>query len=173
MKKQKYITLSIIVIILGFTTYYFYPDEKLQKNIVVDKILVYKSKRQLLAYSSGLIVKTYKISLGGNPIGKKAYQGDHKTPEGFYNIEGKNMESKFHKNLVISYPNQSDEANANKMSKKPGSAIEIHGLPNKLGLLGKFQRWYDWTDGCIALTNEEIDELYKAVKIGTPIEIKP
>jgi murein L,D-transpeptidase YafK len=173
MKKQKYITLSIIVIILGFTTYYFYPDEKLQKNIVVDKILVYKSKRQLLAYSSGLIVKTYKTSLGGNPIGAKAYKDDHKTPEGLYYIKEKNTVSNYHKRLVISYPNHINEANAKKMSLEPGSAIEIHGLPNKLGLLGKFQRWYDWTDGCIALTDEEIDELYAAVKIGTPIEIKP
>ena len=173
MNKQKYITLSLILIILGLTTYYFYPDEKLQKNIVVDKILVYKSKRQLLAYSNGLLVKTYKISLGGNPIGAKAYEDDHKTPEGIYNINKKNTKSKFHKKLVISYPNKSDEANAKKMSKKAGKDVEIHGLPNKLGLLGKFQRWNDWTDGCIALTDEEIDELYAAVKIGTPIEIKP
>lgn len=173
MKKQKYITLSIISIILGLTTYYFYPEGKLQKNIVVDKILVYKSKRQLLAYSSGMMVKTYKISLGKNPIGAKAYKDDHKTPEGLYYINKKNVVSKYHKKLVISYPNHTNEVNARKMHMKPGEHIEIHGLPNKLGLLGKFQRWYDWTDGCIALTDEEIDELYAAVKIGTPIEIKP
>jgi murein L,D-transpeptidase YafK len=126
-----------------------------------------------LAYSSGLIVKTYKTSLGGNPIGAKAYKDDHKTPEGLYYRKEKNTVSNYHKRLVISYPTHINEANAKKMSLEPGSAIDIQGLPNKLGLLGKFQRWYDWTDGCIALTNEEIDELYKAVKIGTPIEIKP
>jgi murein L,D-transpeptidase YafK len=173
MKKQKYITLSIFATILGLTTYYFYPEEKLQKNIVVDKIIVYKSKRQLLAYSNGLMVKTYKISLGGNPLGAKAFEDDQKTPEGLYYINEKNTVSNYHKKLVISYPNLINQSYAKKMSKNPGSNILIHGLHNKLRFLGKFQRWYDWTDGCIALTNEEVDELYMAVKIGTPIEIKP
>jgi len=126
-----------------------------------------------LAYSSGLMVKTYKISLGGNPLGAKAYKDDQKTPEGLYYINEKNTVSNYHKKLVISYPNLINQSYAKKMSKNPGSDIEIHGLQNKLRFLGKFQRWYDWTDGCIALTNEEVDELYMAVKIGTPIEIKP
>ena len=169
MNKRKLILYVAICLVFGLSVYYFYPEERLPKNIVIDKILVYKSKRQLLAYSNGQIIMTYKISLGGNPIGKKECEDDSKTPEGLYYIDGKNRYSDFHKNLGISYPNKSDKANA----KRPGGDIKVHGLPNNLGIIGKFQRWYDWTDGCIALTDEEIDELYKAVKIGTPIEIKP
>ena len=173
MNKRKTITLSIIFLFLGLTIYYFYPEERLPENIVIDKILVYKSKRQLLAYSNGQLIMTYKISLGGNPIGKKESEDDSKTPEGLYHIDGKNRYSDFHKNLGISYPNKSDEANAKRLSLKVGGDVKVHGLPNKLGIIGKFQRWYDWTDGCIGLTDQEIDELYSAVKTGTPIEIKP
>lgn len=169
MNKRKLFVLSTIFLSLGLTIYYVYPEERLPENIVIDKILVYKSKRQLLAYSNGQLIKTYKISLGGNPIGKKEYKDDSKTPEGLYYIDGKNRYSDFHKNLGISYPNKSDKANA----KRPGGDVKVHGLPNKFGIIGKFQRWYDWTDGCIGITDQEIDELYKAVKTGTPIEINP
>jgi murein L,D-transpeptidase YafK len=173
MTKSKIIWLTISLIFLGLTVYYFYPEDKLPADTQIDKLVVYKSKRQLLAYSNGQLVKIYKISLGREPIGDKEFEGDKKTPEGMYTIYDKNPHSIAHKNLGISYPNENDILHAKDMKKSPGGAIKIHGLYNGTGLLSKFHRLYDWTNGCIAVTDEEIDELYNAVKIGTEIEIKP
>jgi murein L,D-transpeptidase YafK len=119
------------------------------------------------------LVKTYKISLGKQPIGVKEFNGDKKTPEGLYLINDKNPNSRYHKNLGISYPNKDNIEDAKRLGKHPGGAVKIHGLRNKTGFISKFHRWFDWTLGCIAVTNEEIDELYNAVKIGTAIEINP
>jgi murein L,D-transpeptidase YafK len=158
---------------LGLTIYYFYPEDKLPANIQIDKLVVYKSKRQLQAYSQGQLLKTYKISLGRQAIGDKEHEGDRKTPEGIYIINDKNPNSGYHKNLGISYPDKEDIVNAKQIGKPTGGDVKIHGLRNKTGFISKFHRWFDWTLGCIAVTNEEIDELYGAVKIGTPIEINP
>ncbi len=158
---------------LGFTVYYFYPEDKPLINTKIDKLVVFKSKRQLLAYSNGQLVKTYKISLGRHPIGDKEFEGDKKTPEGLYFINAKNPNSGYFKNLGISYPNIHDIENAKRLGKPTVGDIKIHGLRNKTGFIGKFHRWFDWTLGCIAVTDSEIDELYKAVKIGTQIDSKP
>lgn len=150
--------------------------QKVEKTTVINKLEVFKSKRQLLAYSNGKLIKTYIIALGKNPIGAKHFEKDLKTPEGKYFIDGKNAFSKYHKNLGISYPNKNDILFAKENGKKPGNAIKIHGLPNKMVWIKKGQklhRFSDWTDGCIALTNDEIDELFKTVKIGSPITIYP
>lgn len=166
MTNRKKIFLSIFLLIFGLIIYYFFPEKKLPPNTQINKLVVYKSKRQLLAYSNGQFIKTYKISLGKNPFEKKEIDGDNKTPEGNYTINDKNANSNFHKNLGISYPNKEDKANAKRIGKEAGSDIKIHGLHNKLGFISKFHRWYDWTSGCIALTDGEIDELFKAVKMG-------
>ncbi len=113
------------------------------------------------------------MALGKNPIGAKQYEGDKKTPEGVYFINAKSADSKFHKNLGISYPNKEDIRIAKQIGKAPGGNIKIHGLQNGLGFIGRLQSFSDWTAGCIALTNEEIDELYEHTPIGTPVEIKP
>lgn len=173
MKTLKILSLTFFLILLGITAYYFYPEPKLTEGVKIDKLVVYKSKRQMLAYSKGELVKTYKISLGRNPIGHKQVQGDRKTPEGLYYINDKNPYSGYHKNLGISYPNKKDRQHAQKLGKSAGGDIKIHGLRNGDGYIGKFQRWTDWTLGCIALTNQEVDELYDAVIIGSPIEIHP
>jgi hypothetical protein len=173
MTKSKIIRLTITLIFLGLTVYYFYPKDKLPADTLIDKLVVYKSKRQLLAYSSGQLVKTYKISLGRQPIGDKEFEGDKKTPEGLYFINDKNPNSGYHKNLGISYPEKDDIENAKRLGKPAGGDVKIHGLRNKTGFISKFHRWYDWTLGCIAVTDDEIDELYNAVKIGTQIEIEP
>ena len=173
MTTRKIIWLTIFLTFLGLTVYYFYPEDKLPADIQIDKLVVYKSKRKLLAYSNGQLVKTYKISLGRNPIGDKEFEGDKKTPEGLYFIDDKNPYSGYHKNLGISYPDKDDIENAKRLGKQAGGDIKIHGLRNKTGIIGKFHRWCDWTLGCIAVTDEEIDELYKAVKIGSSIEIRP
>ncbi|MBK8626491.1 MAG: L,D-transpeptidase family protein [Saprospiraceae bacterium] len=172
MIKYKTIWVSIFTIFLALTVNFFYPEIKLPADIQIDKLVVFKSKRQLLAYSNGQLVKTYKISLGRQPIGDKEFEGDKKTPEGLYFINDKNPSSGYHKNLGISYPNNDDIEYAKRLGKPTGGDIKIHGLRNKTGLIGKFHRWFDWTLGCIAVTNSEIDELYEAVKIGTPIDIK-
>ncbi len=164
---------AILISIIGLTVYYFYPEQKLPAGKQVDSIVVYKSKRQLLVYSDGQLIKTYKISLGGEPVGAKEYEGDNKTPEGTYFIYAKNSNSTCYKNLGISYPNKQDIAHAKKIGKPTGGAIKIHGLGNGLGFIGKFQRWFDWTSGCIAITDQEIDELYNAVEVGSKIEINP
>lgn len=173
MTKSKITGLTISLIFLGLTVYYFYPETKLPADAQIDKLVVYKSKRQLQAYSNGQLLKTYKISLGGQPIGDKEFQGDKKTPEGLYIINNKNPNSGYHKNLGISYPDKDDIENAKRLGKPTGGDVKIHGLRNKAGFINKFHRWYDWTLGCIAVTDQEIDELYNSVKVGTQIEIKP
>lgn len=139
----------------------------------VDRIVVEKSKRTLTLMGGRKALKAYKVALGGQPVGPKDRQGDHKTPEGIYSVDAKNTNSQFYKALHISYPNQTDRANARKLGLSPGGDVEIHGLGSKWGWLGAKHRLTDWTDGCIALTNEEIDEIYPVIRVGTPVEIRP
>ena len=142
--------------------------------VSVAKIVVYKAKRELITYdASGKEIHTYKVALGFTPEGAKHFEGDGKTPEGIYRIDGKNPNSQYHKNLGISYPNAADKAYAARRKKRPGGDIKIHGLGERFAYLGAAHRQHDWTWGCIALTNDEIDALYAATPIGTPIEIKP
>ena len=173
MKIIKTIVLLILFLFVGLFVYYFYPEDKLSKSAQVDSIVIYKSKHELLVYSKKKLLKTYSIAIGRQPIGTKQFEGDKKTPEGMYYINDKNPNSGWHKNLGISYPNATDRKRAKQLGKSTGGAIKIHGLQNKRGFVGKFHRWKDWTLGCIAVTDDEVDELYRAVKIGTPIEIKP
>lgn len=173
MSLAKIFKITLTLSILSLTVYYFYPEDSLPSNTKIDKLIVLKSKRQLLAYSRGQLVRFYKISLGRQPIGAKEFEGDKKTPEGLYFINDKNSNSGYHKNLGISYPNKDDIEKARQFDKPTGGDIKIHGLRNGIGFIGKLHRWNDWTLGCIAVTDQEIDELYEAVCIGTPIEIKP
>jgi len=143
------------------------------KPVNVDRILVEKSKRTMTLFSGDVVVKTYQVALGGEPIGPKQREGDHKTPEGFYTIDSRNSRSKFHLALHVSYPTEADRKRARKLKLSPGGAIMIHGLPDAFAYLGALHRKTDWTDGCIAVTNEEIEEIWRLVKIGTPIEIRP
>ena len=170
---RKIIKYILLIITVGLAVYYFYPETKMPDNIKVDRILVLKSQRQLQAFSNGQLIKTYKISLGRNPIGDKEFEGDKRTPEGLYEINDKNPNSGYHKNLGVSYPNQKDIEQANKIDKPTGGDVKIHGIRNGIGFIGKFERWFDWTAGCMALTNSDIDELYDHTNIGTPIEIRP
>jgi len=138
-----------------------------------DRIVIEKSKRTLTLMSGNTVLKTYKVALGGQPVGAKQRQGDHKTPEGLYVVDQKNPASIFHRALHISYPNAQDRENARKLGVSPGGDVEIHGLGAKYGWVGAAHRQMDWTDGCIAVTNEEIDEIWPLVAVGTPVEIKP
>lgn len=138
----------------------------------VDKLEVIKHRRRMLAYSGGRVIKEYRISLGRNPIGHKQEQGDNKTPEGTYYIDWRNPDSAYHLSLRISYPNPDDSARARERGVNPGGMIMIHGLPNGKAHMVSTHRTSDWTNGCIAVTNDEIEELWAIVPTGTPIEIK-
>jgi murein L,D-transpeptidase YafK len=138
-----------------------------------DHVVVLKKERALELVSNGTVIKTYKIALGRDPIGPKSKQGDHKTPEGVYVLNSRNSHSKFYKSIHISYPSEHDRAVARQKGVSPGGDVFIHGLPNGYGAIGAVHRLRDWTDGCITVTNEEIDEIWKAVPDGTQIEIRP
>jgi murein L,D-transpeptidase YafK len=170
---RRWITFSVIAVaIFLLAPKIFYKDRPALQN-EVDSLVVIKSERKMLAYQSGRLLKEYEISLGGSPIGHKQFEGDEKTPEGLYVINDKNASSAYHKNLGVSYPNEVDKQFAGKVGRSPGSDIKIHGLRNGLGLIAEWHRNIDWTQGCIAVTNAEIDELYQHVEVGTPINILP
>jgi murein L,D-transpeptidase YafK len=138
-----------------------------------DKVLIEKEKRRLTLLSKGEVIKTYKIALGGNPVGPKERQGDNKTPEGIYIIDSRNSNSGYHLSLHISYPNEIDRMRAKELGVSPGGDIMIHGIKNGFSMVGASHAEVDWTKGCIAVTNQEMEEIYKFVPIGTTVEIRP
>lgn len=142
-------------------------------QIKADHIVVIKHTRTMLLMRGNKVLKTYRISLGAVPVGPKEQEGDHKTPEGLYIVDSKKAHSQFYRALHLSYPNAADRARARKLGVNPGGDVEIHGLGAKYGWIGASQRLYDWTDGCIAVTNQEIDEIFSMVPVGTSVEIKP
>jgi tetratricopeptide (TPR) repeat protein len=137
------------------------------------KILIEKGERRLTLISRDKAFKSYRIALGGNPNGPKEKKGDNKTPEGAYIIDSRNKDSRYHLSLHISYPNEKDIRRAKELSVSPGGNIMIHGLKNGLSMVGDLHAEVDWTKGCIAVTDEEIEEIAKLVPIGTIVEIKP
>jgi len=138
-----------------------------------DKVLIEKNERRLTLLSEGEVIKTYKIALGGNPVGPKERQGDNKTPEGTYIIDSRNRGSGYHLSLHISYPNEKDKMRAKELGVSPGGDIMIHGIKNGLSWVGASHAEVDWTKGCIAVADEEIEEIDKLVPNGTIVEIRP
>lgn len=145
----------------------------LLRESAADKILIEKTQRRLSLLAKGEVLKTYKIALGGNPIGPKERQGDNKTPEGTYVIDSRNSDSRYHLSLRISYPNESDKRRASELGVSPGGDIMIHGLKNGFSWVGDRHAEVDWTQGCIAVTDEEIKEIAKLAPNGTVVEIRP
>jgi murein L,D-transpeptidase YafK len=140
----------------------------------VDKIIVYKSQNKMdLLDVASRPLKSYVISLGGNPKGHKTQEGDRKTPEGIYTISARNLYSRYHLSLRISYPHVQDTAQAVERGVSAGGDIMIHGLRYGLGWLGSWHQMFNWTNGCIAVTNNEIEEIWNLVADGTTIEIRP
>ena len=138
-----------------------------------DRIVVHKADRRLILYRGDRELTTYDIALGRDPIGHKRREGDGRTPEGHYRIDWRNPQSRYHLSLHISYPEAADRARAAARGEDPGGMIMIHGLPNGLGALGAAGLLRDWTEGCIAVTNEAIGDIWRRVADGTPIEIRP
>lgn len=137
----------------------------------IDLVRVEKSQRQLQLIGGDKILRSYSIALGGDPVGQKHQEGDERTPEGRYVLDWRNPNSVAHKSMHISYPNADDAAAAKARGVDPGGFIMIHGQPNGFGWLGRLLQMVDWTDGCIAVTNSDMDEIWTMVSDGTPIEI--
>lgn len=156
MQNRKIIVIFSTLFIFCIGIYYFYPEPSLPNNIILDNIIVDKSQHRMDVFAGDRLIKSYHVSLGRGEWGMHEKDWDNVTPIGSYIIDSKFTSSSFHKALTISFGNQ----------------VEIHGMRNYLGFIGKFHRWIDWTRGCIALTNQEVDELYRAVPVGTKIMIK-
>jgi len=138
----------------------------------VDTILIEKAARRMTLYEAGREVGSYPVALGFSPVGDKVRQGDGKTPEGRYKISYKNPNSQFHLSLKISYPDAEDRAAARRRGDNPGGDIFIHGTPGRASY-GPNESIPDWTLGCIAVTNSEIEEIWRLVAVGTAVEIRP
>ena len=138
-----------------------------------DSLVVEKSLRRLTLWQAGLPIRTYDVALGSTPVGAKERAGDNKTPEGLYHIDARNPKSRFHLGLHVSYPNAHDIARARAQGVAPGGDIMLHGLPPKHSQVGPLHRAFDWTNGCVALTDAEIEEVFAAVPVGTPIRFLP
>lgn len=147
------------------------PKNPIPPSIVIDRVFVDKSDRVLKLMSDGKAIKSYRIALGDSPAGHKQQEGDQRTPVGVYTLDYKNENSIAHRSIHISYPNTADKAYAKKLGVSAGGNIMIHGQMNGFGYLALFNQRRDWTDGCIAVTNDEMDEIMAAVTLGTPIEI--
>jgi len=165
------------VILLLFTIISFCwvesPDAKSPQEEPADRILIEKAARKLTLYRGQNVVRTYRVALGNHPTGRKQCQGDKRTPEGRYIIDGRNKGSRYHRSLHISYPNAADRDAAKRLKCNPGGDIMIHGLTNGYGWVGKLHTTVDWTLGCIAVTNQEIEEIWNLVPNGTPVVINP
>jgi murein L,D-transpeptidase YafK len=141
--------------------------------VKADRVLILKSRHELQLLKGGKVIKTYPVALGRNATGPKRQRGDGRTPEGLYIIDGRNAESIFTKSLHISYPNAIDAAVARTAGVEPGGQVMIHGLPLWAGKVDLVQFFRDWTDGCVAVGNKAIEEIWDAVDDGTLVEIRP
>jgi len=158
---------TIALIILLIMPAFAFSMEK------ADMVIVNKSESKLYLAKNGKILKQYHIALGANPRGHKQQKGDERTPEGKYILDYKKKDSSFYKAIHISYPNESDKNRARKLGINPGGQIMIHGQKNGFGWLSFISQHFNWTDGCIAVSNSAMDEIWHAVDVGTPIEIRP
>ena len=170
---RQFVTAIAVALALGSGTADSLTAQARPRDTVADRIVVEKAARTLSLYRDGQLLKTYRVALGRNPKGHKERQGDSRTPEGTYVIDFRKPDSRFHRALHISYPSAEDRRRARARGVHPGGDIMIHGLPNGTGAIGAAHRLRDWTDGCIAVTNEEIEEIWRLVPNGTKIEIRP
>ena len=169
------IVLLAVVLALVCVTYLYahHVWDPLPTGTKIDRIVIEKSPRKLSLFVNGKSLKSYRVALGCNPIGAKQEEGDNKTPEGVYRIDGRNPQSNFHLALHVSYPSDEDKVHAAERGVSAGFDIMIHGIRNGRGWIGAFHRLSDWTAGCIALTDEEIEELWRVTPDGTIVEIQP
>jgi murein L,D-transpeptidase YafK len=160
------------VILLAALVWAHWPEVPLGAQHPVTSVVVLKAERELILYSGDTPLKVYRVALGRNPVGQKEVAGDKKTPEGEYVISSRNPQSSCHLALHISYPTPEQVTLAQNKGFEPGGDIMIHGIKRGLGWIGKFHTAMDWTAGCVAVTNEEIEEIYRAVPDGTKVTIR-
>ena len=164
-EKRKYL-LIIFFVVLPLTA----SGTAAQK---ADLVLVIKSKEKLLLKKGDNVIKEYNVVFGANPVGHKEREGDQRTPEGKYYLDYKKADSAFYKAIHISYPNETDRRRAQEKGVDPGGQIMIHGQKNGYGWMAPMMQTINWTDGCIAVSNRDMDEIWRAVDVGVPIVIRP
>jgi murein L,D-transpeptidase YafK len=170
MKKWLIVSLLAVAVVAAWANW---PFKALPAGTVADRVVVKKSARVLELYRGADVIRSYPVSLGGTPRGSKQQAGDGRTPEGAYRLDYRKLDSSFHRALHISYPDQNDIASARSRGVDPGGLIMVHGMKNRFGWIGRAHRAIDWTDGCVAVTDREIDEIVRVVPDGTPIAIEP
>ncbi len=166
------ISVFVAITPLAVLVWAHWPEVPLDSRHPVTEVVILKTERELILYSGEKRLKVYRVALGRNPVGQKEMEGDGKTPEGEYVISGRNPKSLFHLSLHISYPNAAQVLVAKEKGTNPGEDIMIHGIKRGLGWVGKLHTFVDWTTGCVAVTNEEINEIYRSVPDGTKVTIK-
>ena len=173
MKNRLGSILSLAALLLAGVVVYSANQPTPVIGVKADLIVVEKAKRQLTVMSNGKAIRVFRIALGRSPVGAKEREGDNRTPEGEYTIDGRLEKSGYHRALHVSYPAPADIARAKTGGYQPGGAIMVHGIKNGFGWLGSLHTSSDWTRGCIAVTNSEIEELWRIAPNGTRIQIKP
>ena len=150
-----------------------WPLPPLPDGTRADRVVLWKAARTLTLYRGPEAVRSYTVSLGHSPVGPKLREGDGRTPEGDYVLDYRLPDSDFHRALHISYPSPSDTRAARSRGEDPGGQIMLHGMKDGLWFIGRLHTLYDWTDGCVAVTDAEIDEISRVVAVGAPIRIEP
>ena len=177
MKMMKWLTrslLGVLLVLAAVMAWANWPAKVLPEGAKAERLVVRKATRTLTVERKGKPLAVYAVSLGRKPLGKKEREGDLKTPEGVYRIVAHKEDSTCYRALRISYPERRDLVlEGGRRQENPGGNIMIHGLKNGWGWLGRCHRWMDWTAGCVAVTNDEMDELWHAVSDGTPVELRP
>lgn len=165
---------AIVIAVLAVLAVSMLPNyAALPLSAQADRVMVIKHEHTMMLMRDGVVLKSYRVALGRGGAGQKVRAGDNKVPEGVYLIVGRNAQSAFHRALRVGYPTQQQVRDAQRKGVDPGGDIMIHGIRNGLGWVGPLQRYVDWTQGCIAVTDREMNEVWRAVPNGTPIEIRP
>ena len=164
---------AAVLTFLGGAVWAHWPREPLPEGTRADRVVVRKAARVLELYRGSELLRTYSVALGRDPLGHKQQEGDGRTPEGNYVLDYRNPKSAFYRSLHVSYPAPADTASARSRGVSPGGMIMVHGIRNRMGFIGRLHRLFDWTDGCIAVTDAEIEEIWRVVPDGTPIVIEP
>jgi murein L,D-transpeptidase YafK len=157
-------SLAALLATVGGLVWVNWPIDRLPRDTRADRVVVEKAGRRLTIFRAGVPLKTYRVALGRVPVGPKTREGDRRTPEGAYHIDSRLAKSAFHRALHVSYPQSTDVEAASRDGVAPGGAIMVHGIRNGLGWVGRAHTWANWTSGCIAVTNPEIEELWNAAR---------
>lgn len=173
MKRSGLIAASVLLALAGTIGWSQHFPAPLPEGTLADRVVVKKSDHTLQLYRGAELIRFYQVSLGPEPHGPKQREGDGRTPEGAYTLDYRKADSSFHRALHISYPLPKDSAVAKTQGVSPGGLIMVHGIKNGLGFLGHLHTFIDWTDGCVAVTDREIEEIWRVVPDGTPILIEP